>query len=79
MSKKKKEIRIIKKEDIKEEYTFVSNNVLINVKNEFVTNEKRSENQSNEIMKKKIHSRKSRHKGRKILGKSMQGHSPVYE
>ena len=79
MSKKKKEIRIIKKEDIKEEYTFVSNNVLNNVKNEFVTNEKRSENQSNEIIEKKIHSRKSRHKGRKILGKSMQGHSPVYE
>ena len=79
MSKKKKEIRIIKKEDIKEEYTFVSNNVLNNVKNEFVTNEKRSENQSNKIIEKKIHSRKSHHKGRKVLGKSMQGHSPVYE
>ena len=79
MSKKKKEIRIIKKEDIKEEYTFVSNSVLNNVKNEFVTNEKRSENQSNEIIETKIHSRKSHHKGRKILGKSMQGHSPVYE
>ena len=79
MSKKKKEIRIIKIEDIKEEYTFVSNNVLNNVKNEFVTNEKRSENQSNKIIEKKIHSRKSHHKGRKVLGKSMQGHSPVYE
>ena len=79
MSKKKKEIRIIKKEDIKEEYTFVSNNVRNNVKNEFVTNEKRSENQSNKIIEKKIHSRKSHHKGRKVLGKSMQGHSPVYE
>lgn len=79
MGKKKKEIRIIKIEDIKEEYTFVSANVLNNVKNEFVTNEKKSVNQSNEIIQKKINSRKSHHKGRKVLGKSMQGLSPVYE
>ena len=79
MSKKKKEIRIIKKEDIKEEYTFVSNNVLNNAKKWICNQWKRSENQSNEIIEKKIHSRKSHHKGRKVLGKSMQGHSPVYE
>jgi hypothetical protein len=31
------------------------------------------------IAKKKIYSKKSQYKGRKILGKSLQGHSPVYE
>jgi len=31
------------------------------------------------IEKKKIYSKKSQYKGRKILGKSLQGHSPVYE
>jgi hypothetical protein len=30
-------------------------------------------------LKKKIHTKKSHHKGRKILSKSMQGHSPKYE
>ena len=76
---RKKEIKIIKKKDNNQEYTFVSDNVLKNVKNECVTNEKKSVSQSNEIIQKKIHSRKSHHKGRKVLGKSIQGHSPVYE
>jgi hypothetical protein len=30
-------------------------------------------------LKKRIHSKKVDNKGRKILGKSLQGHSPVYE
>ena len=30
-------------------------------------------------IEKKIHSKKVDNKGRKILGKSLQGHSPVYE
>jgi len=32
-----------------------------------------------ERIEKKIHTTKSQHKGRKILGKSLQGHSPIYE
>jgi hypothetical protein len=86
MGKKKKEtIRIIRKDSNKEDYTFVSNNnILNNIKdNESTTtinNEKKFGNKPDErIEKKKIHSKKSQQKGRKILGKSMQGHSPVYE
>ena len=82
MSKKKKQIRIIKKDYSTEEYTFLSDNILKNVnniKNESENNEKKYGNKSNEIIEKKIHSRKSHQKGRKILGKSMQGHSPIYE
>ena len=88
MSKKKKEtIRIIKREDAnKEDYTFVSNdNILNNVNNINNNNESTTytklENKSDDeiIEKKKIHSKKVDNKGRKILGKSLQGHSPVYE
>ena len=79
MDKKIKEIRIMKKEDSKEEYTFVSENILNNMKNKSVKNEKKSIKKSDKRIEKKIHSRKSRHKGRKVLDKSMQGHSPVYE
>ncbi|HSF51892.1 MAG TPA: hypothetical protein VLA74_14115 [Nitrososphaeraceae archaeon] len=79
MDNKIKEIRIIKKEDSKEEYTFVSENILNNMKNKSVNNEKESIKKSDERIEKKIHSGKSRHKGRKVLGKSIQGHSPVYE
>ena len=86
MSKKKKEtIRIIRRNDSnKENYTFVSNdNILNNIKdNESTTtrnNEKKFGNKPDEIINKKIHSKKLQYKGRKILGKSMQGHSPVYE
>jgi hypothetical protein len=49
------------------------------MKNKSVDNEKKSIKKSDDRIEKKIHSRKSRHKGRKVLGKSMQGHSPVYE
>jgi hypothetical protein len=89
MGKKKKEtIRIIKREDAnKEDYTFVSNdNILNNVNNiknnnESTTTYTKLENKSADeiIEKKKIYSRKVDNKGRKILGKSMQGHSPIYE
>ena len=87
MGKKKKEtIRIIRKDSNKEDYTFVSNdNILNNLKNnnEFTTitnNDKKFGDKTKErIEKKKIHSKKSQYKGRKILGKSLQGHSPVYE
>ncbi len=87
MGKKKKEIiRIIKKDSNKEEYTFVSNeNILNNVNNikdnkfEITTNNEKTENKPNERIEKKIHSKKLDNKGRKILGKSLQGHSPVYE
>jgi hypothetical protein len=85
MGKKKKEIKIIKKDSNKEDYTFVSNdNILNNVKsNDFAritNNDKKFENKSNEIIeKKKVHSKKADNKGRKTLGKSLQGHSPIYE
>jgi hypothetical protein len=82
MSKKKKKIRIINNQSSKE-YTFVNdhirNNVIIKNNNEYPIYEN-SENKSNERMeKKKFHSKKIDNKGRKILGKSMQGHSPIYE
>ena len=85
---KKKEIKIIRKDSNKEEYTFVSSdNILNNVNNlkdnesttTTTTNEKKSENKPDERIEKKIHSKKVDNKGRKILGKCLQGHSPVYE
>ena len=80
MGKKKKEIKIIKKESNKRDYTFVSDDILNNVKvNDSINNEKKPENKPDERIEKKIHSKKVDNKGRKILGKSLQGHSPVYE
>jgi hypothetical protein len=84
LGKKKKEtIRIIKREDTnKEDYTFVSNdNIVNNLKNnnESTTYTKLENKSDEKIEKKKIYSKKVDNKGRKILGKSMQGHSPVYE
>ncbi|MGE3858962.1 MAG: hypothetical protein AB7F53_03140 [Nitrososphaeraceae archaeon] len=88
MGKKKKEtIRIIKREDAnKEDYTFVSNdNILNNINNIKNNNESTTytklENKSDDeiIEKKKIYFKKVDNKGRKILGRSIQGHSPVYE
>jgi hypothetical protein len=80
MGKKKKEIKIIKNDSNKEVYTFVSDDILNNVKdNKSTNNEKKPENKSDERIEKKIHSKKVDNKGRKILGKSLQGHSPVYE
>jgi hypothetical protein len=86
MGKKKKEtIKIIRNDSNKEDYTFVSNNnILNNLKdNEFTTitndGKKFGDKTKERLEKKKIHSKKSQYKGRKILGKSLQGHSPVYE
>ena len=88
MGKKKKEIKIIKKDSNKGDYTFVSNDDILNnvnsiKNNELATttnNDKKFENKSNEIIeKKKVHSKKAENKGRKTLGKSLQGHSPIYE
>lgn len=90
MVKKREKIRIIRKDSNNEEYTFVSSdNILNNVNNiednESATttttnNEIKFGNKSKEIIeKKKIHSKKVDNKGRKILGKSLQGHSPIYE
>ncbi len=81
MGKKKNDIKIISKDSNKEDYTFVSsNNILNNTKNnESTNNEKKPENKPDERIEKKIHSKKVDNKGRKILGKSLQGHSPVYE
>ena len=44
-----------------------------------ITNNEKLGNKSNERIEKKIHSKKVDNKGRKILGKSLQGHSPIYE
>jgi hypothetical protein len=67
-------MRIIKKNDSnKEDYTFVSNdNILNNTKNnESINKEIKSGNKPNDRIEKKIHSKKVDNKGRKILGKSM--------
>jgi hypothetical protein len=79
MGKKKKEIKIIKNNSNKEDYTFVSYNILNNIKdNEYATtNNEKIENKPNERIEKKIHTKKVDNKGRKILGKSLQGHSPI--
>jgi hypothetical protein len=81
--KKKEKIRIINNNSEKEDYTFVSDSILTSVNNtrnnEFINNEKKPENKPDERTEKKIHSKKVDNKGRKILGKSLQGHSPVYE
>ena len=72
MDKKKKEIRIIKNNSNKEGYTFVSDNILNNTKNnESINKEIKSESKPTDRMEKKIHSKKVDNKGRKILGKSM--------
>ena len=74
MGQKKKEIKIIRKDSNKEDYTFVSSkdNILNNTKNnESTNNEKKPENKPDERIEKKIHSKKVDNKGRKILGKSM--------
>jgi hypothetical protein len=81
MAKKKKEIRIIKKDSNNGDYTFVSDDILHNAKDNpsAITNNEKIENKPNERIEKKIHTKKIDNKGRKILGKSLQGHSPVYE
>ena len=73
MGKKKKEIRIIKNNSNKEDYTFVSNdNILNNIKNnESIINESKSGTKPDNRIEKKIHSKKVDNKGRKILGKSI--------
>ena len=72
MGKKKKELRIIKNNFKKEDYTFISNdNILNNTKNESINNEIRSGTKPNNRFEKKIHSKKVDNKGRKILGKTM--------
>jgi hypothetical protein len=48
--------------------------------NESTNNEKKPKNKpDDERIEKKIHSKKVDNKGRKILGKSLQSHSPIYE
>ena len=72
--KKKNEMRIITKNDSnKEDYTFVSNdNILNNTKNnESINNKIKSGTKPDNRSEKKINSKKVDNKGRKILGKSM--------
>jgi hypothetical protein len=72
MGKKKNEMRIIKNKSNKEDYTFVSDNITKNTKNnESINKEIKSGNKPNDRIEKKIHSKKVDNKGRKILGKSM--------
>ena len=72
MGKKKKEIRIIKNNCHKEDYTFVSDNIQNYTKNnQSINNEIKSGTKPNDRIEKKIHSKKVHNKGRKILGKSM--------
>jgi hypothetical protein len=84
MGNKRKEIKIIKKNSNTENYTFVNESILNNIKDKelaAITNDdkKFGDKTKDRNEKKKIHSKKSQYKGRKILGKSLQGHSPVYE
>jgi hypothetical protein len=60
MGKKKKEIRIIRKDSIKQDYTFISNdNILNNTKNnESTNNEKKPENNLMRELKKRFTQRK---------------------
>jgi len=72
MGKEKNEMRIIKNNSNKEDYTFVNNNITDNTKNnESINNEIKSGNKPTDRIEKKIHSKKVDNKGRKILGKSM--------
>ena len=72
MVKKKNEMRIIKNNSKNEDYTFVSDNITNNTKNnESINNEIKSGTKPNDRIEKKIHSKKVDNKGRKILGKSM--------
>ena len=72
MGKKKNEMRIIKNNSKNEDYTFVSDNITNNTKNnESINNEIKSGTKRNDRIEKKIHSKKVDNKGRKILGKSM--------
>lgn len=82
MKNKKKEIRIIQKHN--ENYTFINDNILSvlnknNNGNISKDNEEKSIKKINARIDKKVNSKKMDNKGRKIMGKSMQGHSPVYE
>jgi hypothetical protein len=63
---KKKEIRIIKNDSNKDDYTFVRYNILNNTKNESKNNEIKSGTKPNDRIEKKIHSKKVNNKGRKI-------------
>jgi hypothetical protein len=71
--KKKNEIRIIKNNSNKGDYTFVSNDNILNnpKKNESINNTIKSGTKPDNRIEKKIHSKKVDNKGRKILGKSM--------
>ena len=71
--KKKNEMRIIKNSSNKGDYTFVSNDNILNntKKNESINNKIKSGTKPDNRIEKKIHSKKVDNKGRKILGKSM--------
>ncbi len=59
MGKKKKEIRIIKNNSNKEDYTFVSDNILNNTKNnESINNEIKSGTKPNNRIEKRFTQRK---------------------
>ena len=59
MGKKKKEIKIIKKDSNKRDYTFVNDDILNNVKdNESTNNEKKIENKPDERIEKRFIQRK---------------------
>ena len=59
MGKKKKEIKIIKNDSNKEDYTFVSDDILNNVKdNKSTNNEKKPENKLMRELKKRFIERK---------------------
>jgi hypothetical protein len=83
MGKEKKGIKIIKNNS-EENYTFINDNILDNIDNtnaevDVSDSNDNSNKKQNSRIDKKINSKQMNNKGRKIVGKSMQGHSPVYE
>jgi len=84
MGSKKNKVRIVKKHN--ENYTFTSNNFLNDLNkdnyepgNIVDDNDQKSSKEIDPRIDKKINSKHINNKGRKIMGKSMQGHSPIYE
>jgi hypothetical protein len=82
MGKKKKEIKIIKNNS--ENYTFINDNILDNINNinaevDVIDSNDNSNKKHDTRIDKKIDSKQMNNKDRKIIGKSMQGHSPIYE
>ena len=82
--KKKGIIKIIKNDSNKEDYTFISNDNILNNVNNIKDNESTTTNSEKKFgknlmieLKKRFIQRKNITKAERFLGKSLQGHSPI--